>query len=263
MAIDRDSADRTRVTVETNFRRKAGEPSLAVDSDSSYQGYFDISERAEGVEDFACWAGRNRIAWNDPAKTGPAGRDSAVGVQYQRLGATCQRDRGVDFIQALYETEHYVLLTEDQARRAYESIELAVGRQHVDLATAERPSSFSAQRQCACPFDPGPQQVPRIGQDDILVPILLEREKLGWITRAQDRKLARHAPIPAREQRDPAEARLLKNDPHVDRQGAIAPLRLEESRRRGPRCRGHSCDRPVLTRSPDRRQGYVGAGGRR
>jgi hypothetical protein len=146
VSVDHNCADRAGVAEKLNRRRKTLKPCLPIDSDAAVQRDLDIRNRPECVEDVTIEVRRHRPPGTHAAQANPAGWDPAVGVQEARLWTLGEGDGSAYLRQALGDAENDVLLTKDKARRADETVQLAVSSQDVNAPTAEGEPAGAAVR---------------------------------------------------------------------------------------------------------------------
>jgi hypothetical protein len=120
-----------------------------------------------------------------------------------------------------------VIFTKNEARRADETVQLTMARsQHVKAATTEGQSACTPVGQRTDPLDPLREEAPDVRQDNVLVPLILERQKRRRIPRPHNWELDWHPRGALRKQRYAAEACPLEYKTHIDRYRTIAHFSL-------------------------------------
>jgi len=179
LTIDGDDPERAGVAEKLDGGWKTAEPRLAINPNAAGQRDLDIWKWPERIDDVATWAWRDRHLGADAPQANPASRHPAVGVELRRLRAFGERDRRANVGQTLSDAEHDVLLTKDQARCRDETVQLAVASQHENASAAEGQPADSAAGKCTSPLDPLAEEASDVGQHNVLVPLILQRLKIG------------------------------------------------------------------------------------
>jgi hypothetical protein len=150
-----------------------------MNSDPAGQHQLDIWKWSERIDDVAISTWLDRPSRAHPAQADPAIRHPVVGVQLRWLRTIGDRDCGAYVWQSLSDTKNHMLFTKYQTWRTHEAAQFYVPSQYENASTAEGQPAGSTVGKYAGPLNSLPEQAPNIGQHNVLVPRILERQKIG------------------------------------------------------------------------------------